>query len=310
MAVNNTINSFTEVQEALLSVLNNNAAFDKCGVKILAEDSKELEFEIKEAIGKQGIVATVTTPRVSYSGQYARNTGITNPQTLPYWTIDEINVIVAEQPTINRARATEKEIIVRDEYVFTGGGTSFRPDIVGNTFQMIVQTKQAFIDITTLKREGTFFANGSSEYGPGDFSLNCRTSDNKEFTVEINNPSFAGIFSRVELSESFVEGEDYEIIDDNFYVFKKPVFVYGSTMRETGDKINLSTVEHQVEKETVYTYAMTAMDAALQAANTLVELNSVVPIDISQTVEDGLVFATVRLKSNIIFLYNKTYITN
>ena len=37
-------------------------------IKVLAEDSKDIEFEIKNALAKQGLVTVVMTPKMTYIG--------------------------------------------------------------------------------------------------------------------------------------------------------------------------------------------------------------------------------------------------
>ena len=42
-------------------------------IKVLAEDSKDIEFEIKNALAKQGLVTVVMTPKMTYIGHDGTN---------------------------------------------------------------------------------------------------------------------------------------------------------------------------------------------------------------------------------------------
>ena len=93
------IQTISEIQEAIVEELKKNVFFAEHDVPILFENSKTIDFDIKSAIGKIGTVVTVTTPTMSFGGQY----GVEN--TPPYWTMEAATIVVAENPVINRNRA-------------------------------------------------------------------------------------------------------------------------------------------------------------------------------------------------------------
>lgn len=65
-------------------------------VRVLAENSKDIDYEISEALGQQGIVAVVMTPRANYIGNYEDK--------CIAWEIDELTVQVVENVTVNRGK--------------------------------------------------------------------------------------------------------------------------------------------------------------------------------------------------------------
>ena len=60
------------------------------------ENRKDIDFEIKKALGQQGIVGMVMTPKATYAGSF-QNTSLA-------WQIDELEVNVVENPPVNRGK--------------------------------------------------------------------------------------------------------------------------------------------------------------------------------------------------------------
>ena len=58
---------FYQAQEQVCEVLNNDEVLSG-KVTFLSENSKDIDFEIKNAIGRQGIVGIVMTPDATYQG--------------------------------------------------------------------------------------------------------------------------------------------------------------------------------------------------------------------------------------------------
>ena len=56
-------------------------------IKILSEDSKDIEFEIKNALGKQGLVTVVMTPSMNYIGHDGAN---------QVWQVDDLTIMTTE----------------------------------------------------------------------------------------------------------------------------------------------------------------------------------------------------------------------
>ena len=63
-------------------------------IKVLSEDSKDIEFEIKNALGKQGLVTVVMTPKMTYIGHDGTNQA---------WQVDELTILTTEFVATNRA---------------------------------------------------------------------------------------------------------------------------------------------------------------------------------------------------------------
>jgi len=94
----NTIHSISEIQDAVKKELEQNTYFAKHNVPILIENAKDIEFQIKNAMSSLGITATVATPSLTYRGDVVPNEN-------PCWEINSMNVVVVENPTLNRGRA-------------------------------------------------------------------------------------------------------------------------------------------------------------------------------------------------------------
>ena len=96
----NTIKSISDIQVAVKAELEKNTYFVTHGCNILIENAKDIEFQIKNAMGSLGIVATVATPSLTYRGDYSDGSSKS-----PYWEINSLNVVIVENPTLNRGRA-------------------------------------------------------------------------------------------------------------------------------------------------------------------------------------------------------------
>lgn len=71
------------------SQLSGNCAF-------LVENMKEIDYEIKKALGKQGIVGLVMTPKAVYQGKYE--------DLFHAWQLDELEIDIVENPIVNRGK--------------------------------------------------------------------------------------------------------------------------------------------------------------------------------------------------------------
>lgn len=67
-------------------------------ITILSEDQKDIEYEIKNALGKQGIVTVVMTPTMSYIGHDGKYL---------VWQVDELTIMTTEYVPVNRAKNKE-----------------------------------------------------------------------------------------------------------------------------------------------------------------------------------------------------------
>ena len=62
----------------------------------MAENRKDIDFEIKNALGKEGIVGLVLTPKATFAGAYM-DIGLA-------WQLDELEIDVVENVTVNRGK--------------------------------------------------------------------------------------------------------------------------------------------------------------------------------------------------------------
>lgn len=91
------INSISEVQEAIKEALEANVFFKRHSIPVLCENSAQIDYLIKNAIGKLGIVCVVQTPAFDFIGK--------DDDGHPVWEMPEASIVISEIPTTNRSRA-------------------------------------------------------------------------------------------------------------------------------------------------------------------------------------------------------------
>ena len=91
------IESIMDVQEAIKKVLEENVYFKKTQIPVLCENAAQIDFLIKSAIGKLGIVCVVQTPTFNFMGK--------DEDGHPVWEMPEASIVISEISTVNRARA-------------------------------------------------------------------------------------------------------------------------------------------------------------------------------------------------------------
>lgn len=62
----------------------------------LVENKKDIDYEVKSALGKQGIVGLVMTPKATFAGKF-EDMSIA-------WQIDELEVDIVENVSVNRGK--------------------------------------------------------------------------------------------------------------------------------------------------------------------------------------------------------------
>lgn len=62
----------------------------------LVENIKDIDYEIKNALGRQGIVGLVMTPKATFAGAYM--------DTSLAWQLDELEIDIVENVTVNRGK--------------------------------------------------------------------------------------------------------------------------------------------------------------------------------------------------------------
>lgn len=88
-------NLFSEIQNKVMQILKDDELLQDWGVTVLAENIKDIDFEIKNAMSRQGIVAVVTTMQGTYQG---------HDSLVEAWQIDNLEIDIVENPSINRPR--------------------------------------------------------------------------------------------------------------------------------------------------------------------------------------------------------------
>lgn len=85
-----------EVQIQVAGMLSASSALSAC--PFLVESRKDIEYEIKNALGRQGIVGIVMTPKAQYMGKYE--------DLFLAWQLDSLEIDIVENPIVNRGKKT------------------------------------------------------------------------------------------------------------------------------------------------------------------------------------------------------------
>lgn len=91
------VNSISEIQDAIKEALMQNVYFRAAKIEVISENAAQIDFLIKNAIGKLGIVCVVQTPAFDYIGK--------DDDGHPVWEMPEASIVISEIPTTNRSRA-------------------------------------------------------------------------------------------------------------------------------------------------------------------------------------------------------------
>ena len=87
-------NILDEVQHYVADKLNADPQLSAC--PFLVENRKDIDYEIKNALGRQGIVGLVMTPKATFAGSYM--------DTSLAWQLDELEIDIVENVTVNRGK--------------------------------------------------------------------------------------------------------------------------------------------------------------------------------------------------------------
>ena len=88
------MNILEDLQNYVAGRLNADPRLSAC--PFLVENRRDIDYEIKNALGRQGIVGVVMTPKASFAGAYM-DAGLA-------WQIDELEVDVVENVAVNRGK--------------------------------------------------------------------------------------------------------------------------------------------------------------------------------------------------------------
>ena len=91
------INSVMEVQEAIKKALEDNVYFKASKIEVIPENAAQIDFLIKNALGKLGVVCVIQTPAFDFLGK--------GDDGHPVWEMPEASLVISEIPTVNRSRA-------------------------------------------------------------------------------------------------------------------------------------------------------------------------------------------------------------
>lgn len=87
-------NFLYDAQQDVVNILKSDDELSS--VTILAENNKDIDFEIQNALGSQGLVCVVMTPSANFIGNYEdKNIA---------WEINELTIQVVENVTVNRGK--------------------------------------------------------------------------------------------------------------------------------------------------------------------------------------------------------------
>lgn len=105
-------NLFGKIQEHVVEILSSDELLKEWGVPILSENIKDIDFQIRNAMSRQGVMCLVTTMKGTYGGHNSM---------VESWLIDNLEILVVENTTINRPRMKKNNL----EYG-TGTDISYR----------------------------------------------------------------------------------------------------------------------------------------------------------------------------------------
>ncbi len=92
-------NVISLLQSTVCDILNADTQLSKV-VSFIPENIKDIDSQVKTALGKQGMVATVMTPNVTYQGRKADEA---------YFDFNDAEIDVVENPVVNRASNRRQE---------------------------------------------------------------------------------------------------------------------------------------------------------------------------------------------------------
>lgn len=88
-------NILQDVQDCVVGKLS--ADYQLSGMcTFLSENRKDIDYEIKNALGREGLVAVVMTPKATYAGKYENS--------FLAWTLESLEIDIVENVTVNRGK--------------------------------------------------------------------------------------------------------------------------------------------------------------------------------------------------------------
>ena len=96
---------FYQAQEQVCEALNEDEVLSG-KVTFISENSKDIDYELKNALGRQGIVGVVMTPDATYQGVTSDGEQV--------WDLRDFTVQVVENPVVNRGQTKYANITAHD----------------------------------------------------------------------------------------------------------------------------------------------------------------------------------------------------
>ena len=87
-------NILEDVQIMVAEKLNGDPRLSAC--EFVWENAKTVDYQIRQALGKQGVVGLVLTPSAAYQGRLG--------DVCHAWQLDKLEIDVVENPTVNRGK--------------------------------------------------------------------------------------------------------------------------------------------------------------------------------------------------------------
>lgn len=85
----------------------NQLSGDMPTIEWLPENRRDLDYQIKKALGQQGIVGIIHTPRVIFNGKTSDND--------ISWDVDQLEVDVIENVLVNRGKPLSDDVITSQD---------------------------------------------------------------------------------------------------------------------------------------------------------------------------------------------------
>lgn len=259
------------IEQTVCEALNADPVLSACGVLSLPLDSLNIEYEIKNAVSKQGIVGVVGIDELQYIGHNGTDS----------FYDATINLQVTEQPTINRARASEGKTTKTVEL------TCFYEGITGEEgakreYRKYIVPKRSNFDVTSLSNTLSSFEGGimqivdsaNPEFPDFAFcSLQCHNWSDVYAGFEYKKESGNDYFELMNTDSAGVTMTEYE----DFYIAepdRDDVLVYPDAWADAS--VFKCYTFNIVSTVIAPKYACTALEAAIQGTDILSDPDSTV----------------------------------
>lgn len=98
-----------KVQRYICDGLNQSPELSSLGIEVFPENALDIEYQIKNALQKQGICTVVMTPKITNNGHNGKCNS---------YDMEEVIVQTVEYPPVNRAKNKEKSCTALDVGIY------------------------------------------------------------------------------------------------------------------------------------------------------------------------------------------------